>query len=151
MASWELPEGLWRMMAPLVPPDRAHPKGGRPFVPARRAMAAIWYVMRTGCPWRALNATKLCSAATAERRFRLWREAGVFERLHAKCLEQAQAARQVDWSFLAVDGRHTPAPLSRTGKGASWLDRARQGSLWSIIVARQGAVLAIGLSAGQPA
>ncbi len=80
-------------------------------------MAAIWYVMRTGCPWRALNATKLCSAATAERRFRLWREAGVFERLHAKCLEQAQAARQVDWSFLAVDGRHTPAPLSRTGKG----------------------------------
>jgi transposase len=24
-------------------------------MPARRAVEAIWFVMRTGCPWRALN------------------------------------------------------------------------------------------------
>jgi transposase len=42
-------------------------------------MEAIWFVMRTGCPWRALNATPFCSSATAERRFREWKQAGVFD------------------------------------------------------------------------
>jgi transposase len=52
-------------------------------------METIWFATRTGCPWRALNATSLCSLATAERRFREWKRAGVFERLHHRCLELA--------------------------------------------------------------
>jgi transposase len=117
METWRLPEGLWMVMESLLPEPPAHPKGGRPFVTPRRAMEAIWFVMRTGCPWRALNATSLCSSATAERRFREWKRAGVFERLHERCLEIADAAGVVDWSFLAVDGCHVKAPLSRTEKG----------------------------------
>jgi transposase len=80
-------------------------------------MEAIWFVMRTGSPWRALNATRLCSSATAERRFREWKAAGVFERLHQSSLAAAHAAGAIDWTFLAVDGCHVKAPLSRTQKG----------------------------------
>ena len=131
MDTWRLPDGLWAVVEPLLPEPPPHPRGGRPFVAQRRAMEAIWFVMRTGCPWRALNATSLCSSATAERRFREWKRAGVFERLHQRCLEIADAAGTVDWSFLAVDGCHVKAPLSRTEKGghraSTDASRARSG------------------------
>lgn len=58
----------------------------------RRAMEAIWFVMRTGCPWRGLNKTNLCSSAIAEQRFREWKDAGVFELLYQRCLEMAETA-----------------------------------------------------------
>ena len=136
METWRLPDGLWVVMAPLIPEPASHPKGGRPFVPPRRAMEVLWFVMRTGCPWRALNATSLCSSATAERRFRDWKQAGVFERLHQRCLEIAEAEGAIDWSFLAVDGCHVKAPLSRTEKGgrrgSTGASRARSGRRSSI-------------------
>ena len=112
-----LPERLWAMVEPLLPPGPARPKGGCPPMPARQAMGAIWFVMRTGCQWRALNATGFCSSATAERRFREWKAAGVFERLHRHSLDAAHAAWAIDWGFLAVDARQVPAPLPRTEKG----------------------------------
>jgi transposase len=117
MDSWRLPDRLWAMMEPLLPFPPAQPRGGRPPVPARRAMEAIWFVMRTGCPWRALDATTPGSSATAERRFREWKRAGVFERLHRASLDAAHASGAIDWAFLAVDGHHVKAPLSRTQKG----------------------------------
>jgi transposase len=131
MDAWRLPDRLWAMLEPLVPAEQERPKGGRPPVPARRAMEAIWFVMRPGCPWRALNATTLCSSATAERRFREWKRAGVFERLHRSSLATAHAAGAIDWGFLAVDGCHVKAPLSRTEKGgrraSTGASRARSG------------------------
>jgi transposase len=136
MDTWRLPDGLWAVVEPLLPEPPPHSRGGRPFVAQRRVMEAIWFVMRTGCPWRALNATSLCSSATAERRFREWKRAGVFERLHQRCLEIADAAGAVDWSFLAVDGCHVKAPLSRTEKGgrraSTGASRARSGRRSSI-------------------
>ena len=80
-------------------------------------MEAIWFVMRTGCPWRALNTMALCSSATAERRYRGWKAAGVSGRLHRAGLDGAHAAGAVDRDFLAVDGCHAKAPLSRTERG----------------------------------
>lgn len=118
MESWRLPEGLWKLMEPLIPPMAEHPKGGRPWVPVRRVMEAIWFVMRTGCQWRALNATGLCSSATAERRFREWKAAGVFAALHVKCLRRARLRDVIDWRFLALDGCHVQAPRSRSKKQA---------------------------------
>lgn len=117
MDTWRLPDRLWSMVEPLLPPEPPRPRGGRPPVPARRAMEAIWFVMHTGCQWRALNATALCSSATAERRFREWKAAGVFDRLHRGSLDAAHAAGAIDWGFLAVDARQVPAPLPRTEKG----------------------------------
>ena len=149
METWCLPDRLWAMMAPLLSPEPAHPKGGRPFVPARAAMEAIWFVMRTGYPWRALNATGLCSSATAERRFRAWKRAGVFERLHRKSLDAAHGAGAIDWSFLAVDGCHVKAPLSRTQKGGHRGSTDAKGSKWVVIVERTGLVLAFALAGGE--
>ena len=44
-------------------------------------LAAILFVLRTGCPWKALDATGLGSGSTAHRRFQEWVRAGLFFRL----------------------------------------------------------------------
>ena len=43
-------------------------------------MDAIFFVLRNGCQWNALNATAICSSSSAHRRFQEWTQAGVFER-----------------------------------------------------------------------
>ena len=35
-------------------------------------MDAIFFVLRTGCQWNALNATGICSSSSAHRRFQEW-------------------------------------------------------------------------------
>ena len=55
---WRLPDQLWAKMEPLLPPRPKHPLGcHNPRVPDRAAMDAIFFVLRTGCQWNALNAT----------------------------------------------------------------------------------------------
>jgi transposase len=45
-------------------------------------MDAIFFVLRTGCQWNALDATGICTSSSAHRRFMEWTEAGV---LHIAC------------------------------------------------------------------
>src|SRR5919206_316311 len=82
-SSFRLSERFWSLARRLIPkPARVHPLGGgRPRVPDRRVLAAIFFVLRTGCQWKALDATALGSGSTAHRRFQEWVEAGLFYRL----------------------------------------------------------------------
>lgn len=51
----------------------------------RKAMDAIFYVLRTGCQWKALPRV-LGAASTVHDRFTEWTEAGVFVRMWKKGL-----------------------------------------------------------------
>ena len=42
-----VPDDLWAVVEPLLPPARAKPKGGRPRAPDRVALAGILFVLRT--------------------------------------------------------------------------------------------------------
>jgi putative transposase len=76
---WRIPAELWERIQPLLPPRKPHPLGcHRPRVDDRRAMDAIFFVLRTGCQWNALHETGLCSSSSAHRRFQEWAEAGIF-------------------------------------------------------------------------
>ncbi len=109
---WRIPDALWDRIEPLLPPGKPHRFGGhRPRVDNRRAMDAIFFVLRTGCQWNALNATGICSSSSAHRRFQEWSRAGVFERLWAQGLEEYDALRGIDWEWQAMDGAITKAPL----------------------------------------
>ena len=44
-------------------------------------MDAIFFVLRTGCQWNALNVTGICSSSSAHRRFQEWVAAEVFAKL----------------------------------------------------------------------
>ena len=80
MARPLLAEELWERIEPLLPPERAKPKGGRPRVSNRQALTGILFVLRTGCPWEYFPQELGCgSGMTCWRRLRDWHAAGVWE------------------------------------------------------------------------
>ena len=109
---WRMPDELWKRIEPLLPPGEFHPLGGHnPPVPPRKAMDAIFFVLRTGCQWNALNATDICSSSAAHRWFQKWAAAGVFAKFWALGLEEYDALKGLDWSWQSMDGAMTKAPL----------------------------------------
>lgn len=109
---WRLPDEMWEQMEPLLPARKPHPLGGHnPRVSDRAAMDAILFVLRTGCQWNALSATGICSSSSAHRRFQEWTQAGVFEEFWRLGLLALDALDGIDWSWLAMDGAMTKAPL----------------------------------------
>ena len=118
-----VPDDLWEAIESLLPKEPARPKGGRPRVPDRAALAGIVFVLRTGCPWRLLPKELGCgSGATCWRRLRDWQAAGVWEKLHARLLNWLGDEAIIDWSLASVDslsvrakrGASRPAPTLPT-------------------------------------
>ena len=68
-----VPDGLWAIVEPLLPPQRERPQGrGTRYVEDRAVFTAIVYVLITGCAWRHLPSEFEVSQATAHRRFLTW-------------------------------------------------------------------------------
>lgn len=110
---WRIPDALWERIEPLLPPAKPHPLGcHRPRVDNRRAMDAIFFVLRTGCQWNALNATGICHSSSAHRRFQEWTQAGVFQELWRQGLLEYDTAHGIEWRWQALDGAMTKAPLA---------------------------------------
>lgn len=101
---------LWAVVAPLLPPERPKPKGGRPRVSDRAALGGIIFVLKTGIPWEWLPQEMGCgSGMTCWRRLRDWQQAGVWERLHQELLRRLRQADKLDWSRAALDSASVPA------------------------------------------
>ena len=110
---FRLSEELWTVLPPLLPEHVNTHRfgGGRPRVPDRACADAIFYVLRTGCQWQALDQTELCAHSTAHDRFQDWVEAGVFLQLWHAGVKQLADLCGIDWDWLALDGALTKAPL----------------------------------------
>jgi len=122
---WRIPDALWEKMEPLLPPGKSHPLGcHNPRVQNRDAMNAIIFVLRTGCQWNALRATRICSSSSSHRRFLEWAEAGVFEEFWKRGLLKYDKLKGINWSWLSMDGAMTKAPLG--GKKQARIRRTEQ-------------------------
>jgi transposase len=108
-----MPDALWEEIRPLLPkPQKTHPFGGGwPRVSDRWAMDAIFFVLRTGCHWNALNQTGLCSSSSAHRRLQEWTEVGVVLAMWRKGLTRYDELKEIDWEWQSRDGAMTKAPL----------------------------------------
>lgn len=73
-------------------------------MPDRRCADAIFYVLRTGCQWQALDQTELCAHSTAHARFQEWVKAEVFLKLWQAGVEQFDELSGIDWDWLSMDG-----------------------------------------------
>ena len=110
MAKPLVSDELWAVVAPLLPPPRPKPKGGRPPLPERAALTGILFVLKGGIPWEMLPREMGCgSGMTCWRRLRDWQQAGVWARLHHQLLNRLGQADQIDWSRAAVDSATVPA------------------------------------------
>ena len=106
-------EELWAVLEPVLPVHRNTHRfgGGKPRTPDRQCADAIFYVLRTGCQWRALDATELCPHSTAHDRFQEWVAAGVFRKLWRAGVEHFDELKGLDWHWLSMDGAMSKAPL----------------------------------------
>jgi transposase len=110
---FRISDELWEVLQAVLP-ERVNTHrfgGGRPRVPDRRCADAIFYVLRTGCQWQALDATELCAHSTAHDRFQEWVEAGVFLHLWQAGVERFDELQGIDWDWLSMDGAMNKAPL----------------------------------------
>jgi len=107
---------LWEAIEPLLPPEPPKPKGGRPRVPDRAALAGIVFVLKSGIPWEMLPKEMGCgSGSTCWRRLRDWQEAGVWRRLHRVLLDRLGEADRIDWSRASLDSASVPAKRGASG------------------------------------
>lgn len=124
---WKISDELWSKIEPLLPvPVNPHPRGGgKKRVPYRKVMNGILFVLKTGCQWKSLDATGICSGSTAHLRFQEWQRAGVFLQFWQKGLLEYDDLHGIDWKWQSMDGAMTKAPLGG-GKNGCKSDRSGQ-------------------------
>lgn len=132
---WRISDQMWERIEGLLPARPAHPLGcHRRRVPDRSAMDAIFFVLRTGCQWNALDATGICHSSSAYRRFREWSRVGVFEALWRDGLLAYDEQRGIAWDASALDGAIVKSPLGERSRVARIplieRSRARNGAFW---------------------
>lgn len=110
---YRISDELWKKLEPLIPPRvNPHPRGGgRKPKPDRQVMDGIFFVLRTGCQWKALDETRICSGSVAHARFQKWVQAGVFLKFWQAGLQEYDECKGIDWDWQSMDGAMTKAPL----------------------------------------
>jgi putative transposase len=112
-SGFHVSDELWAVLEPILPEHVNTHRfgGGRPRVPDRKCADGIFYVLRTGCQWKALDQTELCSGSTAHARYQEWVKDGVFLKLWQVGVEQFDELKGIDWEWQSMDGAMTKAPL----------------------------------------
>jgi len=100
---WRIPDELWKRMEPLLPPKKPQLLGcHNSRVPDVNALNAILFVLHTGCPWNALNATGICISSSAHRRFMEWTKDVVFEEFWRRGLLKYNRMKGIDRLWLSM-------------------------------------------------
>src|SRR3954470_9558648 len=150
MAKPLVPDDLWEVIQPLLPPPkprRVRHRGRKP-LDDRKALTGILFVLKTGIPWEDLPQEMGCgSGMTCWRRLRDWHKAGVWQRLHEVLLAELNGAGEIDWSRASVDSRSFRALGGGEKSGPSPVDRRKKGSKHHIIVDAKGTPLAATVTA----
>ena len=113
---YRVSDEYWALVEPLIPPVGPKKKSGRPRMDNRVAFQAMFYLLRTGMQWNALPKS-IGASTTVYRRFREWREAGLFEALWIQALLDFDEKKGLDLRWQSADGVMTKAPLGGEKNG----------------------------------
>jgi transposase len=103
----------YALIEPLLPASDHGGGRGRPFLPHRKVLEAIFWIHRTGAPWRDLP-EEYGNWSTVYERFRCWREQGLFARILATLESAGRKTERIDFEFSAVDGGQSAIALSES-------------------------------------
>jgi transposase len=144
MSQYNLTDFEWRVIKPLLPNK---PRGVRR-VDDRRVLNGIFWVLRSGAPWRDLP-ERYGPRTTCYNRFVRWRKAGAWGRL----MDAISTAR--DDTIQMIDSTstraHQQAATAKREGSDHCLGRSRGGLTTKIhvVVDAQGLPIRLGLTAGQ--
>jgi putative transposase len=145
---FKVPRRLWRLMKKHLPPEPVPDRqGGRRRIGNRAVSNGIWYVLWTGCQWKAVHRDWFgASSSVLHERFQTWQAQGVWDRVFETLAKFYRRERHSQWQWQAVDSRSVAAPLGGAATGQNPTDRARLGSKPHLLVNQRGAPLAIHIS-----
>lgn len=138
---FRLPDAIWEHTKALLPVEPPKPKGGRPRNDDRCMMDAIFYVLRTGIQWKALPRC-LGASSSVHNRFQQWQQAGVFRAMWVAGLMVYDVAKGIEWTWQALDGAMTKAPLGGPATGPNPTDRAKSGTKRCLLTEGKGVPMA---------
>ena len=122
--AWRLPDALWNRLLPLLPKYGKSAKGGRPRLALRKVADGIFYVLRTGCQWKAVP-REFGSGSALHAYFQEWTSLGIFRKLWKAALLEYDELKGIQWDWQSVDGAITKSPLGGE-KNRQKSDRSRQ-------------------------
>lgn len=115
MRRHELSDEYFARIEPLLPP-RTGAEGGRPWQDHRRILNGIFWVLRTGAPWRDVP-ERYGPWQTVYDRFNFWRKDGTWLLILSHLQAELDAQGGIDWSMFCIDGTNVRA--ARCAGGAS--------------------------------
>ena len=106
MAKELIPDELWELIEPILPPprERRHRYPGRKPMDRRKALTGIVFVLKSGIPWEMLPKELGCgSGMSCWRYLRDWQKAGVWQKIHELMLARLNEADRIDWLRAVAD------------------------------------------------
>lgn len=141
---FRVPRPLWRKVKPLLPKAPRQRKPGRPPADTRAVLNGIWYVLWTGCQWKAVHRDWFGVASSVlHERFQTWQQQGRFAKIMQVLVRFYARTRRIQWQWQAIDSRSCAAPLGGEATGKNPTDRAKRGSKIHLLVDQRGAPLAV--------
>jgi transposase len=96
MARFDLSDAAWAIIAPLLP----NKSRGVPRVDDRRVINGIFWILRTGSPWRDLP-ERYGPYTTVYNRFNRWAKAGIWVRMfEALAVQSPESLQFIDSSIV---------------------------------------------------
>jgi transposase len=140
---YELLDDEWAIIKPMLP-DKAR---GVPRVDDRRVLNGIFWMLRSGAPWRDLPSS-FGPYTTCYNRFVRWRRAGVWSRImHALAAAHDPAVQMIDTSIVRV--HQHGACISRNTRQSMGRSRGGMTSKIHAVVDSSGLPVRLALTAGE--
>ena len=134
----DISDHAWSLLEPLLP-GRKGSWGGQA-VDNRQFINAVFWILRTGAPWRDLPPDYECWSNT-HRRFCRWRDKGIWEPLIEKLMIDP------DYEWLMIDATHIKVHPHAAGAKSGNQDMSKGGSIpryiwpWMRMVCRSESLL----------
>lgn len=100
MGRLDLTDEQWERLERLLPPEKL--RTGRPNHSHRRILNGIFWINRTGAPWKDLPGC-YGPVGTVSSRFYRWRKTGIWRQILEALQACADRQGQVDWSLHFLD------------------------------------------------
>jgi len=113
MKRHELTDEEWKLVRPILPPRTA--TTGRPPSDPLKMLNGIFWILRTGAPWRDLP-ERLGPWQTVYDHFSRWRADGTYDRILKTLQIRLDRDGKIDWDLWCIDGSSVRA--SRAAAGA---------------------------------